>query len=156
MRLRPISLDDADQLLRWRNSPEVARWMFDARPISPSDHIAWLQARLDSPGDRYWIIESDGRDVGLVHLDDVESADGTASWGLYIGDPSARGRGVATAALTRVLEIAFDELHLSKVRAEVLESNAPSLALHERLGFTRAGEERDRILFERVPSVVTA
>jgi UDP-4-amino-4,6-dideoxy-N-acetyl-beta-L-altrosamine N-acetyltransferase len=151
-----MTIEDADQLLQWRNSPEVARWMLDDRPIAESDHIAWLQARIDSPADRYWIIESDGRDVGLVHLDDVESGDGTASWGFYIGDPNARGCGVATAALTRVLEIAFDELHLSRVRAEVLDFNAPSLALHERLGFTRAGVERDRILFERVPSVATA
>jgi len=62
-----------------------------------------------------------GADVGIVHLDDVESGDRTASWGFYIGEPSARGSGVATAALTRVLEIAFDELQLSKVRAEVLD-----------------------------------
>jgi UDP-4-amino-4,6-dideoxy-N-acetyl-beta-L-altrosamine N-acetyltransferase len=156
MRLRPMTIEDADQLLGWRNSPDVARWMFDDRPISERDHIAWLQARVDSPADRYWIIESGGRDVGLVHLDNVESDDRSASWGFYIGDPSARGSGVATAALTRVLEIAFDELHLSKVRAEVLNFNTPSLALHERLGFTRAGEVRDLIVFERVPSAATA
>ncbi len=156
MRLRPMTIEDADQLLRWRNSPDVARWMLDDSPISERDHIAWLQARVSSPADRYWIIESGGHDVGLVHLDDVESDDRSASWGFYIGEPSARGRGVATAALTRVLEIAFDELRLSRVRAEVLDFNTPSLALHERLGFTRAGEQGNRVLFERVVSVATA
>src|SRR3954451_14714791 len=154
MRLRPMTIEDADQLLRWRNSPDVARWMLDDRPITASDHVAWLKSRVDSPADRYWIIESDGRDVGMVHLDNVESDDRCARCGFYIGDASARGSGVATAALKRVLEIAFGELHLSKVRAEVLDCNIPSLALHERLGFTRAGEDRARILFERVAPVV--
>ena len=41
---------------------------------------------------RYWIIEFEGRRVGLTNLHDGPSS-GTPSWAIYLADPGARGHG---------------------------------------------------------------
>jgi RimJ/RimL family protein N-acetyltransferase len=59
---------------------------------------------------------------------------GTAHW----------GRGYARAATSAVLDFAFDALALHRLEADVDPRNAASIALLERLGFTREGHLRER------------
>jgi ribosomal-protein-alanine N-acetyltransferase len=60
----------------------------------------------------------------------------TVGYGLA---PDACGRGVMTEALRRVVQIAFDDLGLHRVEANIMPRNAKSLAVAERSGFHREG-----------------
>ena len=53
--------------------------------------------------------------------------------------PEAVGHGYMTEAVTRMLEIAFEELGLHRVEANIMPHNARSLAVAERTGFVREG-----------------
>jgi ribosomal-protein-alanine N-acetyltransferase len=44
-----------------------------------------------------------------------------------------------TEAVKRIVEIAFDDLALHRVEANIMPRNAPSLAVAERAGFVREG-----------------
>jgi RimJ/RimL family protein N-acetyltransferase len=50
-----------------------------------------------------------------------------------VARPASRGRGYATAAVSRLTEIVFERWFVPQYRT--LESNAPSMALARRLGF---------------------
>jgi UDP-4-amino-4,6-dideoxy-N-acetyl-beta-L-altrosamine N-acetyltransferase len=148
--LRPLTIEDAALVLAWRNRPDVARFMGDDRPIAPPDHERWMVRILASPAHRYWIVEHGGRPVGSVNLADIDRQHGHCSWGFYVGDPTACEGGSAdrfhmSDALFRVAEVAFIELRLQKLCAQVLASNDRSLALHERMGFVREGVLREHI-----------
>ncbi|GAA4900334.1 ribosomal-protein-alanine N-acetyltransferase [Stackebrandtia albiflava] len=86
---------------------------------------------------RMHVVVEDGEIVGRVNLVDV--ADGTAELGYRIGE-SASGRGVATAAVKKVVEVAATELGLSELRAETTVDNPASQAVLKRAGFTPVGE----------------
>lgn len=81
----------------------------------------------------------------------------TVGYGLA---PDATGKGLMTEALDTVVEIAFDDLGLHRVEANVIPRNERSLAVVERCGFERegvarsylriAGEWEDHVRFSRV------
>jgi UDP-4-amino-4,6-dideoxy-N-acetyl-beta-L-altrosamine N-acetyltransferase len=144
--MRSLTADDSPMLLRWRNLPEIARFMYTDHTISPDEHAAWFERALARDDALYQVITSDGRDVGLVGLTEINRRHGTASWAFYIAEGSARGKGIGAFTEYTVLNFAFDELELRKVSCEVLATNPAVLAMHERFGFRREGLLREQIL----------
>ena len=106
------------------------------------------------------VIIDDGRIVGRITLSGIVRGPFlSADLGYWVAE-SANGRGVATAAVTRILRIAFDEMGLHRVEAGTLVHNAASQRVLQRNGFRRYGlaprylringEWRDHILFQRL------
>jgi UDP-4-amino-4,6-dideoxy-N-acetyl-beta-L-altrosamine N-acetyltransferase len=143
--LRPLTPDDAPTLLRWRNLPEIARYMYTDHAISPEEHAAWFDRALTRDDARYWIIAADGVDVGLVNLTGIDPVQRTCSWAFYIADPAARGKGTGAFTEYTILERVFSEMGFRKLSCEVLASNPAVLAMHERFGFVREGCFREQI-----------
>jgi UDP-4-amino-4,6-dideoxy-N-acetyl-beta-L-altrosamine N-acetyltransferase len=135
VRLRRLRAGDSAMVRGWRNSPRVSADLITNHPISVEEHGAWFRHVLDSDDCRYWIICLEDRPVGLASIVDIDRVSKRCRWGFYNAAIDLRGRGVITAALTLVLDNAFGELGLDVVAAEVLASNAASLAVHRRLGF---------------------
>ena len=57
----------------------------------------------------------------------------------YIVAPSARGRGVASRALTLLTDWALDELALERVELRITVENEPSIRVAEKCGYEREG-----------------
>ncbi|GLI25012.1 MULTISPECIES: GNAT family N-acetyltransferase [Xanthobacter] len=84
-----------------------------------------------------------------------------ASLGYWMGAPYA-GQGYMRAAVTALLPVAHDVLHLRRVEAACMPNNQASIRLLESCGFTREGYSReylcingtweDHILFARLKS----
>ena len=144
--LRPLTADDAAMLLRWRNSPEVSRFMYTDHLITPDEHAAWLDGALGRADARYWVMTCDAVDVGFATLTDIDRRQGTASWALYIGEPNVRGSGMGAFTTYTVLEYAFGQLRLRKLSCEVLGTNTTAFAMYESFGFVREGRFREQIL----------
>lgn len=86
-----------------------------------------------------FVVEVDGRLVGRVNLNSIiRGAFQSASVG-YVIDRRVTGRGVATAALVHLIDIAFGELVLHRLQAETLVTNAASRRVLERCGFVWYG-----------------
>lgn len=143
--LRPPSPADASGVLEVHRHPCVAAGVISVPHPCPPDHgetwIAKITAAMEETALRVWLIEdrASGRVIGDCGLD----ADETHRRGSigYILHPDHRGRGLMTEALGAVLRHAFCEREpaLERVHADVYPENTPSLALCERLGFSREG-----------------
>jgi len=101
------------------------------------------------------ILGEAGQVVGRITLSGiVRGAFQSASVGYWVAE-AYNGRGLATAALRHIVRLAFDDLRLHRVQAEVQPHNVASQRVLERNGFTRigfaprylaiAGEWRDHI-----------
>jgi UDP-4-amino-4,6-dideoxy-N-acetyl-beta-L-altrosamine N-acetyltransferase len=153
--LRPLTADDKDRLFTWRNSPEVAAYMYTDHQIGRDEHDRWFAAIEGDARRVYWIIELDGEPVGLANLYDIDRANGRCAWAYYLASPSVRGRGVGGAVEYQVIERVFGELGLRKLWCEVLASNEAVWKLHQGFGFeiearfrshvVKGGEPRDVI-----------
>jgi UDP-4-amino-4,6-dideoxy-N-acetyl-beta-L-altrosamine N-acetyltransferase len=144
--LRDVASEDCDRLYAWRRSSEVARWMCGAFTETPETHRRWFDSFLQSPDKKGWVIQHNGAPAGFLALTGLASPHRRAEWGWYIGEASARGRGVGRAAQALGLDKAFDELKLHKVWAEVIAANDAALKAQTSAGFRREGYMRSHVL----------
>ena len=133
--LRPLTAEDGARVLVWRNSPEVAAFMYSDHAISAPEHARWLGTALADG--HYWIIQMDGAPVGLANLADINPAPRRCAWAYYLADPATRGRGVGAAVEYMVLQHVFETMGMNKLWCEVLATNESVWRLHESFGFTR-------------------
>jgi UDP-4-amino-4,6-dideoxy-N-acetyl-beta-L-altrosamine N-acetyltransferase len=152
--LRPLAPADSDQLLAWRNQPEVARWMYSDHLISPEEHGRWFAGAQADARRRYWVIEADGKPVGLANLYDIAPEHRRCAWAYYLADPSTRGQGIGAFVEFWVIEQVFGPMGLNKLWCEVLIDNAPVWRLHEGFGFTREALFRAHVIKDGAPADV--
>lgn len=154
--LRPVGPEDRDRILAWRNDPAVAGQMYSDHLIKAEDHAAWF-ARFLADEDRAGrIIELDGQPVGFLSLAGVRSPERRAEWAWYIGEASARGKGIGQAAQALALAEAFGPMGLKEVWSQILADNAAALKSQRAAGFvdkavwpahvTKHGQPRDVIV----------
>ena len=135
--LRDVIEDDRSRLRAWRNSTEVAAFMYSDHEISEYEHNRWFDSLSDDARRRYWIIEVDGQPVGLANLADIDRRNRRCAWAYYLASPSVRGLGVGSFVEFWVIEHVFQALDLDKLWCEVLVSNESVWKLHELYGFQR-------------------
>lgn len=68
MRLRKTEQQDMEQLLIWRNDPDVRKCSFHTDEISLDEHEKWFQATLHRDDVEWFILEEDGKPVGQIRL----------------------------------------------------------------------------------------
>jgi UDP-4-amino-4,6-dideoxy-N-acetyl-beta-L-altrosamine N-acetyltransferase len=135
--LRALTESDRQRLRDWRNSPQVAAYMYSDHPIGQAEHDRWFDGLAGDPSRRDWVIEAGGTPVGLTSLTQIDRVQGRGTIARYLGVAAVRGQGIGAAAEFKVLDHAFGPLGLRKVWSEVLESNPVAWGLHLANGFER-------------------
>ena len=144
--LRARTEDDLDVM--FRISADLMTWEErNPTPPSPITRAAWdaRTARLDEDesavGTRF-VVDAGGVAVGGVSLFGAEELARHAEVGIALV-PEARGRGIGTIAMSRIVEFAFVRQNLRRVHLQVIASNAAALRSYEKAGFVVEGRLRD-------------
>ncbi len=159
--LRRITPDDAGLVDRWRNQPTALR--FQASPKRTLDQIremlvehSIVPVSPDASGRLSWMIEADGQPAGTIQLTingEYDRRHDNAHLGYMVAE-EFQGRGVASAALDQLLDIAFDPngLALGRVEAVAAAENVASRRVLEKCGFQFEGIRRKLLIIngERV------
>jgi UDP-4-amino-4,6-dideoxy-N-acetyl-beta-L-altrosamine N-acetyltransferase len=146
VQLRPLAPEDSTQVLAWRNSPQVAPYMYSDHPITQAEHDRWLEAALSAPDRAYWIILSDAAPVGLANIVRIDLTARRCEWAYYLGSAETRGKGIGGAVEYIVLEHVFGALSLNKLWCEVFVENEAVWKIHESFGFQREAHFRQHIV----------
>ena len=149
--LRSLEPDDLSYFMRVENDPQL--WsVCDTRiPFSRFTLEKILEAKVpDFFAERQLrlvvCLRDGGETVGFVDLFDFSPINRRAGIGVVIYPASNRGKGYADQALELAIDYAFTAFNLHQVWAEVPQSNEPSKALFDRLGFTLCGIFHDWLL----------
>lgn len=137
IQLLPLQHADIKLVRTWRNSPEVAQYMYTDEPISHEQQEAWFEKVKTDPSSQYWLIQYSDQKIGLASLTGISYALSSCYWAFYLGDTSIRGAGIGSKVEFNVLEHVFNELHLNKLRCEVYVFNDKVISMHEKFGFRR-------------------
>jgi RimJ/RimL family protein N-acetyltransferase len=150
LRLRHFLDGDLALFMAYRNDPEVARYQ-DWEGISEPEARAFLQEQKEVqpglPGQWFQIaveLKETGMLVGDCALKIEEHDERQAEIG-YTLSRAYQGRGIASEAVSCVLEYAFVTLGLHRVIAMTDCENVASVALLERLGLRREGHFRQNV-----------
>lgn len=105
----------------------------------------WAE-RLASPAPGTWLLaaEVDGRVVGMAGLHGnpgVARRSHAASIGIGVHD-AWHGRGIGTALMRALVDLADNWLNLLRLELEVYADNEAGLKLYERFGFVEEGRHR--------------
>ncbi|CAB4707229.1 MAG: UDP-4-amino-4,6-dideoxy-N-acetyl-beta-L-altrosamine N-acetyltransferase [Actinobacteria bacterium] len=143
--LRAVHIEDEEKILTWRNSPDVAAFMYRDDPISPAEHSHWFQSIIsDTESSVVRVLEHNSVASGLSSLSKIDLRHKSCEWGGYLAPNIDRGGGIGRAMLFLALQQAFEELELNRVVVEVLVGNHTALKLYESIGFVREGYLRER------------
>ena len=150
--LRPITDADTDDIVRWRNTDEVRRNFIFRETFTPEMHRRWLDTKVRTGEVIQYIIEAGAprRSVGSVYLRDIDEKNGSAEYGIFIGEDGARGQGLGTETARLFSDFALDTLGLHRVSLRLLEGNDRAKRSYEKAGFVREGVFRDMVKLDGV------
>ena len=148
VRLRHLEASDTDSLYEIFSDREALRfWGFlpfteraEAAKLLAEIHESFRQKTLFQWG---IALAADDRVIGTSTLFRLDEQSRRAEIG-YILDRRQWGKGLASEALTALLDFAFREMNLHRIEADIEPRNAASVKIIERLGFVREGFLRER------------
>ena len=145
--LRPITEDDTADIVRWRNSEEVMQYFIFREPFTAEMHTNWLRTKVASGQVIQYIIlrKEDNKAVGSVYLKDIDMHNQSAEYGIFIGESSARGRGLGSETCKLFTDFAFAELGLHRISLRLLAKNKAAHLSYERAGFLVEGVFADMV-----------
>jgi RimJ/RimL family protein N-acetyltransferase len=82
---------------------------------------------------------------GSVYIRDIDTHHKKAEYGIFIGVPEARGRGIGTAAARLMLRYSFEEAGLHRIYLRALADNMQAIGSYEKAGFKREGYLKDDV-----------
>ena len=152
--LRPFRRRDADPLVEavYESIAELVRWLpwahagygrTDAIRFIRDSGSAWAEGRAFDLAIRSR--EDSRTHVGNVSIWHTSRREQAGEIGYWVRT-GATGRGIATEAACRVLQIAFEELGLHRVTLRIATGNAGSEQIAGKLGFSREGLLRQEVL----------
>lgn len=148
--LRPITLEDTDMVVRWRNSEKVVQNFIYRKNISREDHINWFHNKIETGQVVQFIIcdlQTD-KPLGSIYLQNFEDENRKAEWGIFLGEQEAYGKGVGTQAASLLLDYAFSVLKMHKVVSRVLAYNQASIRMNEKAGYVQEAYLKDELFLD--------
>lgn len=143
--LRPITIADTENIVKWRNSWAVRQYFIDQNLITPSSHKKWLENYVYTKKVAQFIINLDGKDIGSVFLRDIDREKGTAEFGIFICE-DFQGMGAGKLTIKMILDVGYNELKLQKISLRVKEDNVRAINSYEKSGFYIV-EKKDGVVF---------
>lgn len=143
--LGPIRRDLIPLYQRWINQFDMVRTLaVPPLPATLDAETSWFDSMAESTSTvMFTIYERDGwQPVGNVSLASIDFRNGTAVFGIAIGEQRARGKGYGTEATMLALDYAFTALGLHNVMLTVYEFNLAGIRTYEKSGFRELGRRR--------------
>lgn len=141
LRVRPITMDDTDIVVRWRNNPRVRDNFLYRGPFTREVHTNWMNTKVASGEVIQFIVEEvtgeASRPIGSVYFRDIKSNPKTAEYGIFIGEDDAAGQGFGNLIASWAVEYARDEMKLEELTLRALADNISAVKSYEQAGYVQ-------------------
>ncbi len=142
-----VPVDVQRLVLSWRNSPDIRSKMLNQRIISWEEHLSWTkQQMIEFPNCIAKVAYEGQNPFGVISLNKIDREQKHSDWGMYIGNPAFRGKGLGTLLLEEIIRWGFQDLGLFKLYTSVLANNVRALSLYLKRGFQLEGNWRAHVL----------
>lgn len=134
--LRPLTHDKIEMVRQWRNDPKIQQYMEYREEITPEMQEKWFQKISTSGRDFYFIIEVEGKEIGLINVKDVDFNKKEGEPGIFIWDDIYIETDVPMRASFCFLYFVWEILKLEKLIAHVLSDNPRAIRMNKGLGYS--------------------
>ncbi len=131
-----ITEDLVDEYLLMVNDKEIQKMISTVeRSYTKDQEITWIKEALESGDYQFSMLEkSSNKFIGNVSLMDVDAD--SCEVGMCITN-SMQDKHYGTEAIKRIIDYAFNDIKLKKIRAIVFSNNERSMHLVEKVGFKK-------------------
>lgn len=131
--LRKLTHDKIEMLRQWRNDPKIQQHMFYREYITPEMQERWF-ANLNQFTNFYFIVEYDGKEIGLINVKNVDYEECNGESGVFIYDDAYLNSDVAYRAHLVMFDYMYEELNLKYTYSHMLNDNSRALRFAQYLG----------------------
>lgn len=142
-----------NRILLKRVARSDAADLIAANRASRGHHLPWVDSFVDQAGFDQWLARClsgpnvgfiarervSGAVVGVVNLNEIVGGVFQSAYLAYYGMAEFSRKGLMTDALRAAIDVAFGELGLHRLEANIQPGNHASIALVRRLGFRQEG-----------------
>jgi len=149
--LRPVRRSDIEDSLKWFNDPEVTQYLSMYLPMTEMAEEKFIESlgSTEAGKDAMFCIEAvennGNKPIGTVGLDNINSKDHHAEFGIAIGEKDYWSKGYGTEAARLIIRYGFEQLNLHRINSYAFSFNERSIRLHKKVGFTEEGRLRESI-----------
>ena len=144
-RLRGYRKEDIDAALAFINDPEVKHYLAPGIPfpLTRQDEEKFFENNSAFNDTYSFAIETlKGRYIGGCGINHVDWKNRFCEIGIFIGDKSLWGKGFGTDAFGVLVNFAFAQMNLDKVKLRVYDFNQRGIKSYLKLGFVQEGVMR--------------
>jgi RimJ/RimL family protein N-acetyltransferase len=151
--LRQIEMKDASRLVEQINNLEISKWLLAVPyPYKNKDALWWInhcrEKNKEKPRKSYEYLVELKSELGIIGgfgISSIKYDQGTADLGYWLGE-DYWGKGYATEGVSRLIDYAFKDLKLRRLKIPAFATNPASNALAKKLGFTYEGRLRKAVI----------
>ena len=132
--LRRLTHDKIEMLRQWRNDPKIQQYMIYRDYITPEMQETWFQ-KINNDHNFYFIIEYEGREVGMINIKDVDYEKRTGEPGQFMYADDLLNSDVSMRAFLCLSDYVWNVLKLDSIYSHVIASNKRALQFNLLIGF---------------------
>lgn len=145
--LKLLDEQDEENIIKWRNKKDVIDSLFSHQGVTVAQHRIWYERYLKDESRIEFVLvkKNDGIKIGTIGLSSIDYKNQKAEYGILIGEAQERGKGFAKEASIAIIDYAFFELNIQKIKLSVFSDNKNAIQLYQKLGFKEEGILRKEI-----------
>lgn len=140
--LHLLTHDKIELLRYWRNHPKIQQYMNFKEYITPEMQENWFK-KIDASGrDFYFIIETEGKEIGCINIQNVNIELGEGEPGIFIWDDDYLGTDIPARASMCLGHFIWDVLRLKRLCIHIMKDNKRAIRYNKLFGYKlEAGQE---------------
>ena len=148
LRLRKISLDDADRMLLLRTNEETMRYIHKPK-LNSVDDVKELIKKMNEPDRIQWGITLKTADaiIGTIGYHMIIKEHYRAEIG-YMLHPEHWNTGIMSEALSSVIDFGFNKMNLHSIEAIINPGNTVSRTILKKFDFIKEAYFKENFFFE--------
>ena len=148
--LRRMLVSDTEDMYEYASRQDVTKylaWYPHSSRDYTREYLQYLGGRYAAGMFYDWAVvyEPDCKMVGTCGFTSFNCSSDIAEVG-YVLNPEYWGKGIATEALSRVLQFGFEELGLNRIEAKFIQGNDRSRRVMEKVGMSFEGILRESMM----------
>jgi UDP-4-amino-4,6-dideoxy-N-acetyl-beta-L-altrosamine N-acetyltransferase len=134
-----LSETEKNNILLWRNHPNIKRWMYTSYNITKEEHFNFIKTLEKDESKQYFMVQYNTEAIGVIYFTDIDYNKKVAEFGIY-ANPDKKGYG--KYLMTSITDYAFDVMKLNRIYAEVFANNNKAIKLYRKFSFIQVGKKR--------------
>jgi len=141
--------DVTTKYVSWLNNYEITKYTEQSKNRQTNSSVKeFVLKKYKSKYNFLFGIYVNDNHVGNIKLGTIKWDHHVSDISFFIGDTNYWGKGIATAAVKKVVNFGFTKLKLNKVNAGYYQNNLSSAKVFKKSGFSIEGVRKNNIIYE--------